>query len=252
MKPVIGVICETAQHGLHKYHQTGDKYLQAVARSADCVPLLIPAMTDQFQALDFLGRLDGILFTGGYSNIERARYGMAPAPANEHEDRDRDALSFDLIPAVLDLGMPMFGICRGFQELNVALGGTLHPRLQEIDGRFDHRENGEDPVNVQYGPAHTVTLAEVGVLHAILGESEFMVNSVHGQGIDQLAEGLIVEAEADDTTIEAVSVAGAKGFCLAVQWHPEWQSWTNPQSHKLFQAFGSAAKRYQKSGRPEI
>ena len=247
MKPVIGVICETARHSLHMYHQTGDKYLQAVVRSADCVPLLIPAMANHFKAEDFLGRLDGLLLTGGYSNIERSRYGMDPAPAGEHEDPARDALSLGMIPAALSSGLPLFGICRGFQELNVALGGTLHPRLPEIDGRFDHQVNEEDPVDVQYGPAHSVTLAEGGALHQIIGESEFMVNSAHGQGIDQLADRLIVEAEADDTTIEAVSVRGAKGFSLAVQWHPEWQSWTNPQSHMLFQAFGAAARLYQSS-----
>lgn len=252
MKPVIGVICETARHGLHMYHQSGDKYVQAVARSADCVPLLIPAMTDHILPQDFLGRLDGLLLTGGYSNVERTRYGMAPAPAGEHEDPARDALSFGLIPAALEAGLPLFGICRGFQELNVALGGTLHPRLQEVDGRFDHRENTEDPVDVQYGPAHSVTLAEGGALHQIIGESEFMVNSVHGQGIDRLADDLAVEAEADDATIEAVTVSEALGFALAVQWHPEWQSWTNPQSHRLFQAFGDAARHYQSSNGRDI
>ncbi len=252
MKPVIGVICETARHGLHMYHQTGDKYLQALVRSANCIPLLIPALDGHFQPRDVLSRLDGLLLTGGYSNIERSRYGLTPAPAGEHENPARDALSLGLIPAALDSGLPLFGICRGFQELNVALGGTLHPRLQEVDGRFDHRENTEDPVNTQYGPAHSVTLAENGALFQIIGESEFMVNSVHGQGIDQLADGLIVEAEADDTTIEAVSVHGAKAFSLAVQWHPEWQSWTNPQSHKLFQAFGAAALHYQSSKRRDI
>jgi len=251
MKPIIGVICETARHGLHMYHQTGDKYLQAVTRSADCIPLLIPAMAG-YEPKDLLSRLDGLLLTGGYSNIERSRYGLAPAPDGEHEDPARDNLSLGLIPAALDGGLPLFGICRGFQELNVALGGTLHPRLQEVDGRFDHRENSEDPVDTQYGPAHSVTLAEGGTLYQIIGESEFMVNSVHGQGIDQLAGGLIVEAEADDSTIEAVSVQDAKGFNLAVQWHPEWQSWTNPQSHLMFQAFGAAARKHQLSRRRNV
>ncbi len=252
MKPVIGVICETAKHGPHLYQQTGDKYLQALARSADCVPLLIPAMDSYFEPQDILSRLDGLLLTGGYSNIERSRYGLADAPVGEHEDPARDTLSLGLIPAALDSELPLFGICRGFQELNVALGGTLYPRLQEVDGRFDHRENSEDPLETQYGPAHSVTLADEGVLHQITGESEFMVNSVHGQGIDRLADRLIVEAEADDTTIEAVSVKGAKGFSLAVQWHPEWQSWTNPQSHLMFQAFGAAARHYQSSKRRDI
>ncbi len=245
MRPVVGVICETSQQGLHVYHQTGDKYLQALVRSANCAPLLIPALSGAIRPADYIDRLDGLLFTGGYSNIERQRYGEPSAPEGEHEDPARDALSLALIPAVLEAGLPLFGICRGFQELNVALGGTLHPRLQEVDGRFDHRENTDDPINVQYGPAHSISLAEGGLLHQIVGEFEFMVNSVHGQGIATLAPGLRVEAEADDTTIEAVSVLDAPGFALAVQWHPEWRSWENPQSDKIFTAFGDAARRYQ-------
>jgi len=252
MKPIIGVTCETARHGLHMYHQTGDKYLQALVRSADCIPFLIPAVSGHSQPQDILSPLDGLLLTGGYSNIERRRYGQSPAPEGEIEDHARDEMSFGLIPAAVDMGLPLLGICRGFQEFNVALGGTLHPRLQEVDGRFDHRENLEDPVDTQYGPAHSVTLAEDGALFQIIGESEFMVNSVHGQGIDQLAPPLIVEAEADDTTIEAVSVQGARGFSLAVQWHPEWNSWDNPQSHKLFQALGTAARHYQSSKHRDI
>lgn len=245
MKPVIGVICETSQQGLHTYHQTGDKYLQAIVRSADCIPLLVPALGDAVRPEQFLDRIDGLLLTGGYSNIARQRYGMPAAPKGEQEDHRRDALSIGIVPAVLQAGMPLFGICRGFQELNVALGGTLHPRLEEVDGRFDHRENIDDPIDVQYGPAHSVTLAEGGLLHQIVGESEFMVNSVHGQGVAELANILMVEAEADDTTIEAVSVRGASTFAMAVQWHPEWQSWENPQSDRLFKAFGDAARRYQ-------
>ncbi len=252
MKPVVGVVCETGRQGLHMYHQTGDKYLQALVRSADCVPLLVPALSAQVQAGDFLRSLAGLLLTGGYSNIARHHYGEPSAPAGEHEDNARDQLSFDLIPSVLSLGMPLLGICRGFQELNVALGGSLHPRLQEVDGRFDHRENPEDPIEAQYGPAHSVTVADGGLLHQIVGENEFMVNSVHGQGINELAPALRVEAEADDTTIEAVSVQGTNGFALAVQWHPEWQSWENSQSDRIFGAFGDAARRYQTSKSHDI
>ena len=249
MKPVIGVVCDVSKQGLHLYHQAGDKYLLALVRSADCVPVLIPAISREAEIASVLSRLDGVLFTGGYSNIERTRYGAPPAPDEEHEDPIRDALTLSLIPAVLEAGIPLLGICRGFQELNVALGGTLHPRLQEVDGRFDHRENTEDPIEVQYGPAHSVTAAEDGLLHQITGEIEFMVNSVHGQGINILAPSLKIEAEADDGTIEAVSIPDAAGFALAVQWHPEWHSWENPQSHQIFQAFGKAARACQ-SNRP--
>jgi putative glutamine amidotransferase len=245
MKPVIGVVCDTTQQGLHTFHQAGNKYLQAITRCSGGIPLLIPALSDQITPKEALSRLDGILLTGGYSNIGRHHYGVAPAPDDEHEDAARDQNNFALIPEILSMGLPLFGICRGFQELNVALGGTLHPRLQEVDGRFDHRENKEDPIEIQYGPAHSVTVATDGLLERIVGEREFMVNTVHGQGINQLADGLTLEAEADDTTIEAVSVTGAHGFALAVQWHPEWHAWENPQSTKLFAAFGAAARNYQ-------
>ncbi len=252
MKPVIGVICDTSKQGLHLYHQAGDKYLQAIARSADCLPVLIPALANDVDISAVLPRFDGILFTGGYSNIERGRYGLPPAPEGEHEDLARDATTLGLLPKVIEAGLPLLGICRGFQELNVALGGTLHPRLQEVDGRFDHRENTEDPIEVQYGPAHSVTVAEGGMLHSITDEIEFMVNSVHGQGIDELAPSLKIEAEADDGTIEAVTVADAKGFALAVQWHPEWRSWENPQSDAIFKAFGEAARSYHSNTSRDI
>lgn len=226
------------------FHQAGDKYARAVIDTSGCIPLLIPAMPD-VNPNDFLDPLDGVLLTGGYSNVDRERYGLPTAPPGEKEDKIRDANDFGLIPAILKRGMPLFAICRGLQELNIALGGTLHPRLQEVDGRFDHRENPNDTVDVQYGPAHSVTVAEGGLLHDITNEREFMVNTVHGQGIDRLADPLVIEAEADDGTIEAVSMKAANGFVLAVQWHPEWRAKDNVQSTKLFQAFGRAAAQYK-------
>lgn len=244
MKPVIGIVCDTAVKGLHLYHSAGDKYIQAVANVAGCMPVLLPAISESQPVSTYLDRIDGLLLTGGYANIQRQRYGLDPAPASEIEDPLRDEQNLSLIPAALEYGLPLFGICRGFQELNVALGGTLHPRLHEVDGRFDHRENTDDPVEKQFGPAHTVTVATDGLLHSIVGETEFMVNTVHGQGINQLANALTLEAEADDGTIEAVSVTGAKGFALAVQWHPEWRAHENPQSVKLFEAFGRASRQW--------
>ena len=245
MKPIIGIVCDTYVKGPHLYHSAGDKYVDAIVRVSGCIPFLLPAISEQVRPTDFLERIDGLLLTGGYANIQRHHYGLPPAPTSEIEDPRRDAQDLAMIPTALDMGIPMFGICRGFQELNVALGGTLHPLLHEVDGRFDHRENPDDPVEVQYGPAHSVTVADGGLLHTIVQETEFMVNTVHGQGIDRLADGLVLEAEADDGTAEAVSVAGAPGFALAVQWHPEWQAHKNPQSTKLFQSFGEAARQWQ-------
>lgn len=246
-KPVVAVICDTVQQGPHMYHQAGDKYVQALARCAGVTPVLVPSFANPIDFEDILGFADGILFTGGYANIERTRYGLPPAPEDEKQDPQRDENTLTWLPKVLDAGLPMFGICRGFQELNVAMGGTLHPRLHEIVGRMDHREDTSAPIDVQYGPAHSVNLREGGTLAAILGETEFMVNTVHGQGINRLADGLTCEAVAEDETIEAVSVDHAKGFAIAVQWHPEWKAWENPQSTKLFEAFGNAARDYKKN-----
>lgn len=246
-KPVVAVVCDTVQQGPHMYHQAGDKYVQALARCADATPVLVPSFAAPLDFQEILSFADGILFTGGYANIERTRYGLPPAPEGEKQDPQRDENTLTWLPKVLEAGLPMFGICRGFQELNVVMGGTLYPRLHEIEGRMDHREDTSAPIDVQYGPAHSISVREGGLLHEILGESEFMVNTVHGQGINQLAKGLTSEAVAADETIEAVSVDDAKGFALAVQWHPEWKAWENPQSTKLFKAFGTAAREYKKN-----
>ncbi|WP_417450230.1 gamma-glutamyl-gamma-aminobutyrate hydrolase family protein [Kordiimonas sp.] len=247
MKPVVAIVCDTALHGPHRYHQVGDKYVQALVRCADVTPVLFPALEKPIATEAILGLADGILFTGGYSNIQRHHYGEAPAPESENEDPHRDKNTLPLVRAVLDAGIPMFGICRGLQELNVSLGGTLYPRVHEIEGRMDHREDKNDPVEVQYGPAHRVAVTPGGVLADILGGADFMVNTVHGQAIRDLAPGLKVEAMAPDTTIEAVSVEDAKNFALAVQWHPEWKAWENKQSTKLFRAFGDAVRASQRA-----
>lgn len=245
MKPVIAVICETKQQGHHLYHQTGDKYVRALMRCADATPVLIPAMDPPLDPAEIIALADGILFTGAYSNIERTHYGLPPAPDGEDEDPARDKNTLALLPAVLKAGLPMLAICRGFQELNVALGGTLHPRVQDVDDMMDHREDPTDPIEIQYGPAHSITVQKDGKLAVVVGGEIFMVNSVHGQGIDRLASGLTIEATASDGMIEAVSVDFATAFALGVQWHPEWAAWDNPQSKRIFSAFGLAAKDYK-------
>ncbi|MCJ9430279.1 gamma-glutamyl-gamma-aminobutyrate hydrolase family protein [Kordiimonas marina] len=247
MKPVVAIVCDTAKSGPHVYHQVGDKYVQALVRVADVTPVLIPALDEPLAREEILALADGVLMTGGYSNIQRHHYGEAPAPATEHEDPARDKNTLPLVSAILEAGVPVLGICRGLQEMNVALGGTLYPRVHEIDGRFDHREDKDAPVEVQYGPAHAVTVMDGGLLETVTGDKEFMVNTVHAQAIRDVAPGLKVEALADDGTVEAVSVEDAKAFALAVQWHPEWKAWDNPQSTKIFQAFGNAVRENQRA-----
>jgi len=244
--PTIGIFCDLVQDGLHQFHRVGDKYIRALMDHGPVTPLLIPALGNEINVDWLISSIDGVLLTGAYSNIERHRYGLSPAPPGENQDPARDSSTLPLIPKLVHAGIPLFAICRGFQEVNVAYGGTLHPRLHKVSGRHDHREDTSQPVDVQYGPAHKVKPTEGGYLQSLLGGESFMVNSIHGQGIDQLGEGLSAEARAEDTTIEALRITKASDFALAVQWHPEWKSTENQQSRALFGAFiGAARKRMQ-------
>lgn len=245
MKPIVGLVCDSHSNGKHLYHQVGDKYIAALVECAGVTPILFPSLEKPVATHEFLDLVDGMLFTGAYANVQRQLYGLPAAPEGEIEDPLRDQNVLPMIRATLDRGIPMLGICRGFQELNVVFGGTLFPRVHEIEGRMDHRENPEDPIEVQYGPAHNVTPTQGGLLADLLGAEPFDVNSIHMQGVDRVGEGLVVEALANDGTVEALSVAEAKGFALAVQWHPEWRATENEQSKIIYEAFRKAASAYQ-------
>ena len=242
--PLVAVSADRALNGAHQYHSAGEKYLTAVSDGAGCVPMILPALNDQAGIDSILGRVDGVLLTGGYSNIEPHHYGQQPAPGEDSRDAARDSANLALIPQIIAAGIPVLGICRGMQEFNVAMGGTLHQRVYEIDGMLDHREDKTAPVEVQYGLAHAVDVQANGLLASIYRDNKPMVNSVHGQGIDQLAEGLTIEALAEDGLVEAVSVTAAKSFALAVQWHPEWQVRNNDFYLAIFAAFGDACRAY--------
>lgn len=247
MKPVVAVVCDTNQQGPHLFHQAGDKYLQALVRCSSVTPILIPSLGSEEHLRVALSVAHGVLFTGGYSNIERHHYGQPAAPENELKDPQRDSSTLPLVKMALNMGLPILGICRGLQEMNVALGGSLHPYVHKLDGRLDHRESKDASIEEQYAAAHSVKVSSSGTLSAIVSEETFMVNSLHGQAIDNLAPNLQIEATAPDGTIEAVSVANSGSFALAVQWHPEWQAWDNPQSSAIFEAFGKAVREYQSS-----
>ncbi len=185
---------------------------------------------------------DGVLFTGSHSNVEPHRYrGEASEPGTWH-DPERDATTLPMILAAVDAGLPVLGICRGFQEMNVAFGGSLWQKVHEAPGLSDHRERKDDPVDLQYGPAHEVQLVEGGLLRRLAGQGSVRVNSLHGQGVQRLGDRLVVEAVAPDGLVEAFRVEGAAGFALAVQWHPEWKAAENEFSTALFAAFGAAAR----------
>lgn len=247
VRPVVGIPCDVKALGTGGliFQTAGEKYVRAAAEAADALPLLVPALPAPVPAEEVLAHLDGLLLTGAPSNVHPDHYGGAAPRPGTLLDAQRDATALRLIRAALEIGLPLLGICRGFQELNVALGGTLHQHLHEVEGRFDHREDSAASTEARYGPAHPVRLLPGGVLARLIGRDEIMVNSLHGQGIDRLAERLCVEAVAEDGTIEAVRVTDAPGFAIGVQWHPEWKALDNPASLALFAAFGEAMRRYR-------
>jgi putative glutamine amidotransferase len=229
--------------GLH-YHTAGEKYLRALAECSHVQPVIIPALADAFDLERLLDRVDGVLITGATSNVHPPHYGEKPTARHEPYDHQRDNLTLDLIRAVLKRKMPLFCICRGFQELNVVYGGTLDTEVQDLPGRLDHRAPESDDLAVRYGPAHPIAIEPGSLLHRILKKSGTMVNTVHRQAIARLGDGLEAIARAPDGTIEAVAVKGAEGFALAVQWHPEFRASQNPDSVRLFEAFGTAVRDY--------
>jgi putative glutamine amidotransferase len=228
--------------GAHPFHMVGEKYARAVLDAAGAAPLLIPSLADELGLDELLQRLDGLLFTGSPSNVEPHLYEGTPSAPGTLHDPARDATTLPLIRKAVRAGVPVFGICRGFQEMNVAFGGTLHQRLHEVPGHLDHRDDETQPLEVQYGPAHDVTLEPGGVLRALALSDRIQVNSLHNQGIDRLGAELAVEARAPDGVIEAFRVRDAQRFALAVQWHPEWKVMSNPFSRALFAAFGQASR----------
>ncbi|VVO29444.1 gamma-glutamyl-gamma-aminobutyrate hydrolase family protein [Pseudomonas fluorescens] len=247
--PLIGVTACSRQIGLHAYHISGDKYVRAVASAAKGLPVILPSLADLLDPSDILDGLDGILFTGSPSNIEPFHYsGPASAPGTAH-DSARDATTLPLIRAAVEAGIPVLGICRGFQEMNVAFGGSLHQKVHEAGPFMDHREDDSLPLEGQYAPRHPVHIQPGGVLAGLGLASEIQVNSIHGQGVERLAPGLRVEALAPDGLIEAISVGAepvnsGRGFALGVQWHPEWQVSSNPDYLAIFQAFGDACRKH--------
>jgi putative glutamine amidotransferase len=234
---IIGIPACTKLIAGYVQHATPARYGAALMAASGGVPVLMPPEGEAMLAL--LDRLDGIMFNGSPSNVMPTRYGADFDATPDAHDPDRDATTLPMIRAALDRGMPLLFICRGMQELNVTLGGTLFQEVHKQPGRMDHR-SGEG--ERRFDPKHVVSLS--GELRRIIGQDEIKVNSLHGQAIDQLAPGLVVEAMAPDGTIEAVRVEGAKNFAIAVQWHPEWEVTHFPDRQRLFEAFGAACAAY--------
>ena len=248
-RPLVGVTADfrSLPDHPHQAHLAGETYLRAVSEGAGAYPVVLPALSADFDVLDVLGWLDGLLLTGSPSNLDPGFYAGEPSRQGTWHDPRRDRAVMALIPAAIQAGIPLLAICRGFQELNVAFGGSLHQHVREVPGYLQHRQDEDRPLEEKYGSAHDVELTGGGVLASIIGETRITVNSLHSQGADRLGDGLRIEAVAPDGLVEAVSAENARGFALAVQWHPEWDFGSNPVSAAIFRAFGNACRSYRGS-----
>tara|TARA_B100001123_G_scaffold345842_1_gene393932 strand:- start:1913 stop:2689 length:777 start_codon:yes stop_codon:yes gene_type:complete len=243
--PLIGILADARPVDDTPFFVTSQKYVSAVSLAANAQPVIIPALSSCVQIEDLLRQIDGLLFPGSRSNIDPQCYGGAKPHLNAVGDKARDETVLHLLPKALSWGIPILAICRGMQELNVAQGGTLHQNLHEVPGHIDHRGNYAIPEIERYSPVHNVNVTRDGILEQLTKCKKAQVNSLHGQGIDRLGRNLVIEATADDGTIEAISTETGRGFALGVQWHPEWRVWERPFYSSLFKAFGLAARNWK-------
>lgn len=242
--PLIGVTACIRSLGRGPVHSVNEKYIRAVTEGIGGLPVIIPALGSGDDIAAVIARLDGILLTGSPSNVEPHHYGGTPSRPGTLHDPRRDSTTLPLIRMAVAAGLPILALCRGHQELNVALGGTLHQNVHELPGKRDHRAPPDQPNEIRYAPAHPVRLQRGGLLAGFTSELEVQVNSLHAQAIDRPAAGLVVEAVSSDDVVEAVRLAGSPGFGLGIQWHPEWSIATSPFSAAIFAAMGNATRDY--------
>jgi putative glutamine amidotransferase len=251
-RPVVGIIGNTAfLHETYPVHAGGTMNSEAVAEIAGCVPLIIPADPRFVGVAELLDICDGFLLTGGRPNVHPSEYGEEETPAHGAFDRGRDAITLPLIRACVERGQPFLGVCRGFQEVNVALGGTLHPEIRDLPGRMNHRMPPDGTLEEKFALRHAVRFSPGGVFARLMGADEVMTNTLHGQGIARPGKGIVIDGHAPDGTPEAIYVGDAPGFTLSVQWHPEWNADQDPVSRPLFRAFGEAAAIWAQRGQPQ-
>ena len=242
-KPVVLMSMGAQERKGHAYQVMTHKYIVPLVELSGCVPLLAPTCCGTEDLEQYLDMVDGVYLTGAGSNIDPALYGQPNLTPDKGQDRDRDLFDLPLIRAAIQRGLPLFGICRGMQEINVALGGDIHQKLYAEADFDDHREDADAPVEVQYGESHSVDVLPGTWLAELLQKEKIVVNSLHGQGFQALAKAGDALALAEDGVIEAIHAPGLAQFTLAVQWHPEWQAAQNPDSVKIFQAFGDACRQ---------
>ncbi len=241
--PLIGLPTDCKRIGPHPFQAVGEKYIRAVLDTGVGTPVLLPSLQPTLPLAELLDDLDGLLLTGSYSNIEPHHYSDEPSWDGNVHDPGRDATTLSLVRLAIEKHVPILAVCRGFQEVNVALGGSLLQRVHESPPHFDHREDTSQPLDIQYAPVHEVVLSADGWLAGLAGSDRAMVNSLHGQGIRQLGRDLIVEARAADGLIEAIRLDAPDPFLLAVQWHPEWKVRENAFYTGIFRLFAAAARK---------
>lgn len=244
-RPTVGIICNRHLiNDQYPAHAVGEMNSVAVSGQADCVPLLIPADPDLLSTEDLMNACDGFVFPGGRANVHPNEYGETETKAHGDFDRARDAVALPLIRACVDAGLPILGLCRGFQEFNVAMGGSLYPEIRDLPGRANHRMPPDGTLEEKFELRHDVAFQNAGVFQGLMNAQSVMTNTLHGQGIKQAATRVVVDGTAPDGTPEAIYVKDAPGFALAVQWHPEWNSDNDPVSIALFTAFGDAVRNF--------
>ena len=252
-RPVIGIIGNSYLiNDQYPAQAAGTMNCTAVRDVAGCMPVIVPADPTMVSVPELMATCDGFVFTGARPNVHPEEYGEAPTEAHGAFDRARDQLTLPLIRALIDAGQPLLAICRGFQEMNVAFGGSLDFEIRDLPGRDNHRMPPDGTLEEKFALRHRVTFSEAGPFHAIMGARTVMTNTLHGQGIREPGQRIVVDGHAPDGTPEAIYVAGAAGFALGVQWHPEWNAAQDPVSRALFGALGKAAQDWQSGARAPL
>lgn len=252
-RPVIGIIGNSYLiDESYPVHAGGQMNSAAVSEVAGALPMIVPTDPGFVSVEELMEVCDGFLLTGGRPNVHPEEYGEEATEAHGAFDRARDAIALPLVRACVERGQPFLGVCRGFQEVNVALGGTLHPEIRDLPGRDNHRMPPDGTLEEKFALRHKVSFTKGGVFHRLFGASEVMTNTLHGQGIIEPGRGVVVDGYAPDGTPEAIYVEGAPGFALSVQWHPEWNAANDPVSLKLFTAFGDAARAWAEGRRAPV
>lgn len=241
-QPIVAVSTDVREFANNTWHAAPVQYLEAALTAAGVLPLLVPSFGARIDIDALLDRVDGVLLTGSKSNVHPSHYGAEATEENGPFDPDRDATTLPLIRRAVARGVPLLAICRGIQEMNVALGGTLASEIQDLPGRMDHRAPDSDDQDERFAIRQSVTIKPGSCLAGVFGAGEIQVNSVHRQAVDRLGPNLELEAIAPDGTVEAVSVRGSPGFAVGVQWHPEYWAGTDENSAKIFRAFGEAVR----------